>query len=602
MRRRPAHTSAFIGRDTVQTGLAYFVGAALALQLTRFDGGVAIVWLASAILLARLSSMPRRRWGPMVLTCAPLGILAVFLFGYRGAVSIPLALVGVGEAWISAWLLLRLCPRFVRFHDVGQTLRFLAVAGVLAPMCGAFVGAWCAHQAGGLPFWPVWRDWYAAHALGLVTFTPPLLMIMRGEMAGWLRRPEGARAGEAAGLLGAVLLAALATFGQSQVPLVVVPFVPMIAATFRLGRFGAVSSILILTAVGLACSLAGVGPTALLHVSMALKFQVLQIYFACVVMILLPLAAELKARRRLFERLRAAEALHRLVLERTSDVMMRLGSDGAVRYASPPVRHVWGYAPEELLGRALPALVPDEDNAAVNAACADALTGSHDTAPLEHRIIRHDGSHVWVESHMCATLDAQGRPAGIVAIFREITERRQLMETLAHQAMTDPLTALANRRAFDEALAACLDSAPAGEAQGEPARPGCLAIFDLDHFKQVNDVHGHATGDRVLVRFAAVLRASVRGGDVVARLGGEEFAVLLAGASVEQARLVCDRIRLRLAASEELALSGAPVHVTVSAGITVLAPGDTLEAVKAAADAALYRAKNSGRNQLAIAA
>lgn len=583
-------------RTIMLMALAYFCCAALALQLTRFDGGVAIVWSAGALLFSAFVAFPRRIWWALALTCLVTGAWAIALFGIGSIFTLPLALTGIAEAWGAAWLMKRLAPRFNRFQSVGETAWFLAVAGLFVPALSALAGAWLAHRASGIPYWAAWRDWYAAHALGLVSFSPPLLLAMRARTGARLRNISRSQVLETTALLGAVVLATALTFGQNRVPLVVVPIVPMIAATLRLGRPGAVASVVILMLVGLGCSLAGYGPTTLLHIGMALKLEVLQIYFASVVLILLPLASALEARRRMVQQLRSAEALHRLLLDRTSDVMMRLGVDGTVHYASPASARLLGYHPHELTDRIAYELVHEEDLPAVVEARTRALAQPESTQTVEYRIRRKDGVTLWVESHMCALPDQAGLPGGTVTILRDATARRQMMDDLSRKAMTDPLTGLCNRRAFDNALAECMD------VDRPVDRPGCLALFDLDHFKLVNDTHGHATGDRVLVLFAAVLRGTVRTGDVVARIGGEEFAVLLEGAGVEQARMVCERIRTRLAASEGHSIAGDPVHVTVSVGLAALAPEASAQDVFKAADAALYRAKESGRNRLSVAA
>ncbi|WP_157098615.1 sensor domain-containing diguanylate cyclase [Novosphingobium rosa] len=575
---------------------AYFLCSAIALQLTRFDGGVAIVWLAGAALFSLLSITPRRRWWQLLLTCLPAGGVAIGLFGFGGWLTLPLALIGVAEAWGAAWLMKRAHPRFGRFESVTEALRFILIVGLLVPAVSALAGALCAHLAKGIPYGAAWRDWFTAHALGFVVFSPPLLLAMRGQIGSWLRSVRHAQALEAAALLGAVTLCAAITFGQDVVPLVVLPIVPMVAATFRLGRFGAVASVVILLAVGLGCSLAGMGPTMLLHATMTLRLEVLQIYFASVVVILLPLAGELEARQRLLRQLRAAHALHRLIIERTSDVMMRLGAEGTIRYVSPAALREWGYRPEELTGRCAYDIVLAADLPAVVEARHRSLANPEQTISVEYRLIRKDGSAVWMESHMCAAPGADGRPNGTISIIRDTTRRRMAMDELERQAMTDPLTGLANRRAFDAALDAAVSS----------GHGGCLALFDLDHFKHINDRYGHATGDRVLTLFAAVLRGTAphgdRAGPMVARLGGEEFAVLFRHASLDQAQLLCERVRLRLADSESRSLTGETVSVTVSAGLAPLTAGLSVEQILRSADAALYRAKDGGRNRLAIAA
>jgi diguanylate cyclase (GGDEF)-like protein len=160
------------------------------------------------------------------------------------------------------------------------------------------------------------------------------------------------------------------------------------------------------------------------------------------------------------------------------------------------------------------------------------------------------------------------------------------------EAVTDSLTGLANRRRFMEQLA--------GEARrrARSGRPVSVIVSDLDDFKLVNDHHGHETGDAVLRAFAGVLRATVREIDLAARLGGEEFAVLLPETDAEGAAVVAGRLRERL---EQLQLSAtAKGHVTVTAsfGYASAPPLDRVEDLPAAADEALYRAKREGKNRV----
>lgn len=121
-------------------------------------------------------------------------------------------------------------------------------------------------------------------------------------------------------------------------------------------------------------------------------------------------------------------------------------------------------------------------------------------------------------------------------------------------------------------------------------------MLDLDHFKRINDRHGHAEGDRVLVRFAARLRDELRGVDLAARYGGEEFLAILPGADAAQAVRAAERIRARTASGDEDDPL-APPAVTVSIGIATWRPDDTPEGLVARADAALYRAKDGGRDR-----
>ncbi|MDX6699452.1 MAG: hypothetical protein QOE65_2849 [Solirubrobacteraceae bacterium] len=180
----------------------------------------------------------------------------------------------------------------------------------------------------------------------------------------------------------------------------------------------------------------------------------------------------------------------------------------------------------------------------------------------------------------------------VTLTMRLLRERRdRLLAELHRTAATDSLTGLLNRRAFESAFAREL------ERGRRSALPLTLALFDLDLFKQVNDRFGHAAGDRVLVEFADRLRREARQVDVVARVGGEEFAVVLPGTTPEGAR----RYAHRVAAELERAAPEPEAPVSVSAGLAAHGPAlDTVDALLLAADGALYVAKAAGRDRVAV--
>ncbi len=182
--------------------------------------------------------------------------------------------------------------------------------------------------------------------------------------------------------------------------------------------------------------------------------------------------------------------------------------------------------------------------------------------------------------------------------FVELNVRLRKQEaTLERMAMTDALTGLPNRRYLFERLDLEMGRAVRYE------RPLALIIVDIDHFKRVNDIHGHRFGDFVLTEAARVLRNNLRESDVVARYGGEEFAVLLPETNVEQAEAVAEKLRGAFA-ERELRERDAAVALTISAGVaatSVLAVEDG-ETLVARADAALYEAKRQGRDRVVRAA
>jgi diguanylate cyclase (GGDEF)-like protein len=162
------------------------------------------------------------------------------------------------------------------------------------------------------------------------------------------------------------------------------------------------------------------------------------------------------------------------------------------------------------------------------------------------------------------------------------------------QAITDELTGLANRRRFIEALGLELKRA---ERFGSPL---ALVLADLDNFKLINDQFGHATGDRVLTALAGVLRHSLREVDVPARIGGEEFAVLLPETDPAGAHDLAERLRAEVSSVELLGPDGEPLVVTASFGVATHPPAESGDALLSIADAALYRAKRQGKNRVVV--
>lgn len=168
-------------------------------------------------------------------------------------------------------------------------------------------------------------------------------------------------------------------------------------------------------------------------------------------------------------------------------------------------------------------------------------------------------------------------------------KRQQLR--LRMQACTDALTGLANHETIMAELKETLQHSPSAEL--------VVAMADIDFFKTVNDTHGHLIGDKVLTEVSLRMRAALRGVDSIGRYGGEEFMLLIYGASLDVAQQVAERVRRHVAA-EPINLQGLEIHVTLSLGMSKARPDDTAEALLARADQALYAAKSAGRDQVKI--
>jgi diguanylate cyclase (GGDEF)-like protein len=179
----------------------------------------------------------------------------------------------------------------------------------------------------------------------------------------------------------------------------------------------------------------------------------------------------------------------------------------------------------------------------------------------------------------------------VYLLVRLISRYQQRIEA---QATLDSLTGLPNRRGFDLLADKTLKDTL------RESKPLAAMLLDLDHFKHLNDTHGHLAGDQVLAGFADDLKNCLRQSDIVCRWGGEEFIILLKGSNTQSARRVAEKIRL-LVEQHTYVFSGEPLQITVSIGLTELQPDDTLHSLIGRADSALYRAKQNGRNQICTA-
>lgn len=284
--------------------------------------------------------------------------------------------------------------------------------------------------------------------------------------------------------------------------------------------------------------------------------------------------------------LRRSEATFKTLVYESNDILMVTDAAGIVASIGPSTQALLGYEPRELVGRALADLVHPDDQAPLAGLLARRHHPAVDTVPtrVEWQWRHADGSWRWFEASVRDLTDHRD-VGGWVFNARDVTERRRLEAELRDHALHDPLTGLANRTLFDDRLARAL-------ATRSPQRPTLLAV-DLDGFKQINDTHGHAIGDRLLVVVADRLRGAVRPVDTVARLGGDEFAVLVEGVadSVEADRLAA---RIVEAVGEPVDADGEPLLVGASVGIAQSSEAADASALTREADAALYAAKHAG--------
>ena len=222
----------------------------------------------------------------------------------------------------------------------------------------------------------------------------------------------------------------------------------------------------------------------------------------------------------------------------------------------------------------------------------DAVLNEGHEGSAECELICRDGSTLPVAIEATAQITEEGFQYSRAMVF-DLTERKQLEELLLRQSLTDPLTSLGNRRFLGEQ--ARLEMARS-ERSGEPLS---LIAMDLDHFKGINDSHGHDVGDCVLKAFATTALSQLREGDVLCRVGGEEFTALLPNTSERQAMAIAERLRQAVETNAVDVGQESPLTYTASLGVASIRPGsDDMEGAVKRADEALYQAKRGGRNQV----
>ncbi len=278
--------------------------------------------------------------------------------------------------------------------------------------------------------------------------------------------------------------------------------------------------------------------------------------------------------------------LQSLALDGVRHSVVITARDGTIEWVNPAFTALTGFSREEAVGKS-----PAIQNSGLHPRSyfeelwKTILAGRTWQGEVTNR--RKDGSTYVEDLTITPVRDDEGEIAHFVAVKLDVTERKRYEESIVHLARHDPLTDLPNRRVVDENLARLV-------ARAERGLPSSLLLIDLDNFKEVNDRVGHAAGDELLRSFARLFLDAVRPGDLVGRIGGDEFVVLLEGTGAEEARTAAERICARAGAvSLPEAYDGPPVGASI--GVALVAGHHEPADVLATADAALYDAKAEGK-------
>ena len=307
------------------------------------------------------------------------------------------------------------------------------------------------------------------------------------------------------------------------------------------------------------------------------------------VLLLLALAREIE-RRRLQSSLARGEERIATLFEHSNDAIWSFDLDGRFTAINSAGLQLLGYNREELLGVGVGEIVQGTHLETVRELMNSGSAGEAST-DLELELFTKTGRSVSVGLNT-APLRDRGKLTGVLWFARDESGRKRFQQELSHLASRDSLTGLFNRARFEEEL-----NLEIGRSRRQQY-PSAVLFLDLDHFKDVNDVLGHAAGDELLTRFSELVLSQVRDTDIVARLGGDEFTIILPHTDIEGARELAEKLLAALD-GQELNVNGQAMPMTASVGIArIPEDGRTQEELLSSADMAMYQAKESGRNRV----
>lgn len=595
-------------RELLLAGLIW-LGAELASFAAIHIVGVRVVtWLPSGIVVAALLLFERRKWGPFLIFVFAMSVVIGLAFGLRPNVVTAHALINVLQPPIMVWIVRKLTRGLsIQALQLGDLVGFTVAIAVGSLVVVPIVLALQVSSD------PVYLTYVAFATMLGTAVVAPIALTARDRLAGGKRACEWnvLAALVVTGALVFVLSLAVLNYAANSLL-----FLPTALIVFIVARHGQIGASATLFAFGLAASVrtfGGNSPAAFLEMTSAQAMVFLQFYMILLLAVSLPLAALLLSHDRLAERLSRRNRRLRQDLLLLS-LAERLAGIGRWRHnlvtnereMSTELRRMYGLRPDQTISmREGLAMITDGGVSLREKTLAN--RDNRHPYTLEFTIRRSDGEERFLRMIAVNEFDESGQMYEIFGVTLDMTDqqrREDALDQARKQAMrlaseaqllaqTDALTGLANRRRTLSQLEKCIVAAR------EEKKALTVITFDVDHFKRVNDSHGHQTGDEVLKRVAELARQQVRESDVIGRTGGEEFVWILPGADEDVARSAAERLRQAI---ESHSAGGGLPGVTVSVGVATWreweGPGDILRR----ADVALYDAKHNGRNQVSKAA
>jgi diguanylate cyclase (GGDEF)-like protein/PAS domain S-box-containing protein len=569
----------------------YYLAAKLGLLLAIEHPSATPFWPPTGIAIASLVILGNRAW--------PLIFAGAFLANHTTAgnvwSSLGIATGNTLEAVVAAMMITKFANGRHAFDRPIDACKFVFLGAILCTAISATIGVLSLFLTGYLDWYSTMRTlvtWWLGDATGAIVFGPPIIVWSTHRVFKWNRW----RALEAGLLFLALLAVVILIFRQPLAPddgslaqgFFVFPIACWIA--FRFYPRVTTTATLIIATVVLAYSIIGLGPFSI-YDAQAWRLLVSQLYICVLGITMIVLSSATYEKMRIDEKVRESEERFRLLADSSPSMIWVTDSDGNCTFLNRTWRQYTGRALEDGLGEGWTDDVHSDDVCTLKAAYRHAAT-HHCEFRADFRVRGADQVYRWFLSTGNPRFNSDGRFSGHVGTCLDISDRKEHEERLKLDALRDPLTGLPNRTFFIQHLRESLEDSWRGN---EKLR--AVLFLDLDRFKLINDTFGHPAGDRLLIDISRRLETIIRPGDTIARLSGDEFAILLEGIDgIAQAESVANRLEEIF--NSPFKFDDETFYVSFSTGIAIVGPHHSRpEDVLRDADSAMYKAKSLGRRR-----
>ncbi len=571
--------------------LVYFIAGKLGLTLAFMHPSASPVWPPTGIALAAFLLLGIRIWPVILFGAFLVNVTNVGSFG----TSIGIAIGNTLEGILGALLIKRYIGGVQIFDRPQDIFTFAFLAGMLSTIISATFGV-TTLCLGGFANWKqyesIWLTWWLGDLVGIWIVTPVVILWSLNPGVHWNRKKsvEALLLFCSLFFIGLVVFSGLFRLGEENYPLefLCIPF--LMWAAFRFNRRETATASFLLCGIAIWGTLLGFGP--FVRKSPNESLLLLQSYMGVISITAVAIASIVSERKRVEQALRQSEERYALAVKGSNEGLWDWNlQTGKVHFSRlwkqmlEHSEHEIGDTLSEWLDRVHP-----EDIDHLKAEIDSHVQGLSPYFMCEYRMLLKNGTYHWMISRAVATRDTQGNTYRITGAQADIQIRKHMQEELARQASSDPLTNLPNRAFFLNRL-----TQVSNERRKHREKFLAILFLDLDDFKMVNDTLGHIAGDKLLVEVTQRLKGCLRPQDIIARVGGDEFIMLLDDINgLPDTTQAAERILNNL--TLPFSLDGQRIRITASIGIAISTKDEPdPEKLLHEADTAMYRAKTLGR-------